>query len=301
MDLKQLEYFVHVAEFGSFTHASRFLSVAQPALSRQVRALEVELRQPLFDRNGRGVTLTEAGQRLLAHSRGLLLQVERARMDLETHRGAPAGRLVIGMPPSVGRTLTGPLVRAYRERFPNAGLSIVEGLSTYVLEWLAIGRVDCALVYNAVPSAEVDLLPVLEERLYLVSARPRARGAKLVGAPLSLDAVAEHDLVIPSRPHAIRMLLESGLANVGRKARVALEIESVPAMLDLVQHDAFHAVLPLNAVESGANAAALQARPIVRPKLAARLWIATSAQRPRGPLIDEATRLLKELMLKQWG
>ena len=301
MDLKQLEYFVHVAEFGSFTHASRFLSVAQPALSRQVRSLEVELRQPLFERNGRGVTLTEAGKRLLAHSRGLLQQVERARLDLETHRGVPAGRLVIGLPPSVSRTLTGPLVRAYREQFPSATLSIVEGLSTYVLEWLAIGRVDCALVYNAVPSAEVDLVRVLEERLYLVSARGRARGAKLIGAPVGLAEVAEHELVIPSRPHAMRMLLEGALANEGRKARVALEIESVPAMLDLVQHDGFHAVLSLNAIESSGHADALQVRPINKPRLTATLWIATSAQRPRGPLIDEATRLVKDLLVRQWA
>ncbi|KNZ33250.1 MAG: LysR family transcriptional regulator [Methylibium sp. NZG] len=301
MDLKQLEYFVHVAEFGSFTQASRYLAVAQPALSRQVRALEVELRQPLFERNGRGVTLTEAGKRLLDHSRGLLLQVERARQDLETHRGAPAGRLVIGLPPSVSRTLTGPLVRAYREQFPNATLSIVEGLSTYVLEWLAIGRVDCALVYNAVPSAEVELTPVLEEKLYLVSARGKARGAKLVGPAIGLVEVAQHALVIPSRPHAMRMLLESELAHVGCKAKVALEIESVPAMLDLVQHDGFHAVLSLNAIESSGQADALQVRPITKPPLAATLWIATSAQRPRGPLIEETTQLVKALVLRHWG
>ena len=86
MDLKQLEYFVHVAEFGSFTLSSRFLRVAQPALSRQVRALEVELRQTLFQRNGRGVTLTEPGKRLLEHARGILQQVERARHDLEQQR-----------------------------------------------------------------------------------------------------------------------------------------------------------------------------------------------------------------------
>lgn len=301
MDLKQLEYFVHVAEFGSFTHASRFLSIAQPALSRQVRALEVELRQALFDRNGRGVTLTDAGQRLLAHSRGLLQQAERARLDLEAHRGAPAGRLVIGLPPSVSRALTGPLVRAFRAQFPNATLSIVEGLSTYVLEWLAIGRVDFALVYNAQASAEVDLMPVLEEKLYLVSARGKAKGAKLLGAPVSLAEVAEHALVIPSRPHAMRMLLEGALANEGRKAKVALEIESVPAMLDLVQHDGFHAVLSLNAIESSGNADALQARSIHKPRLAASLWIATSARRPRGPLIDAATQLVKELVARQWA
>ncbi|MDE1950493.1 MAG: LysR family transcriptional regulator, partial [Burkholderiales bacterium] len=93
MDLKQLDYFVHVAELGSFTRAATVLRVAQPALSRQVRALEVELRQPLFDRNGRGVTLTEAGKRLLAHGRGILQQVDRARQDLEDQRGAASGRL----------------------------------------------------------------------------------------------------------------------------------------------------------------------------------------------------------------
>ena len=116
MDLKQLEYFMHVAEFGSFTHASRYLKVAQPALSRQVRTLEVELRQTLFARNGRGVTLTQAGQRLLEHARGIVQQVQRARLDLEQQRGALSGRLVIGLPPSVSRVLTGPLLRAGHEQ-----------------------------------------------------------------------------------------------------------------------------------------------------------------------------------------
>ena len=80
MDLKQLEYFIRVAELGSFTRAgARALDIAQPALSRQVRLLEVELRQNLLLRNGRGATPTEAGQLLLDHARGILHQVERAR------------------------------------------------------------------------------------------------------------------------------------------------------------------------------------------------------------------------------
>ena len=134
MDLKQLEYFVQVAEFGSFTLASRFLSIAQPALSRQVRALEVEVRQTLFQRTGRGVTLTAAGKRLLDHARGILQQVRRAQLDLEQQRGAVSGRLVIGLPPSVSRTLAGPLVRGFRERFPDARFGVVEGLSDHLLE-----------------------------------------------------------------------------------------------------------------------------------------------------------------------
>jgi len=300
VDLKQLEYFVHVAELGSFTRAASFLSVVQSALSRQVRALEVELRQPLFERTGRGVTLTEPGKRLLAHGRGILQQVERARLDIESQRGEASGRLAIGLPPSVSRTLTGPLVRAFRVRFPNATLSVVEGLSTYVLEWLAIGRVDCAVVYNVTPSAAVDLLPVLDEPLYLVSARASAGSGKLLGAPVTLADVAEHELVIPSRPHSIRMLLEAALAAEGRKARVGLEIESVPAILDLVQHDAMHAVLALNAIKSSGNERAFRARPIGRPRLTTTLWIATSAQRPRGPLLERSTELVRELLLALW-
>ncbi len=305
MDFRQLQTFVQVAELGSFTRAASLLRLAQPALSRQVRALEVELRQPLFDRNGRGVTLTPAGQRLLAHGRGILQQVERARQDLEEQRGAASGLLSIGLPPSIGRTLTSPLVEAFRERFPRATLSMVEGLSTYTLEWLAQGRIDCAVVYNATPAPAFDLQPVLDEKLYLISARMATKGTRLVGRPLSLAALARHELAIPSRPHAIRMRLETALAEAGLKPRVGLEIESVPAMLDLVQRHPLHAVLSLNAIAGSGLAERLRARPILGANgnghLAASLWLATSAQRPRGPLLEQALPLLAGLLTTRLG
>ncbi|HRH88824.1 MAG TPA: LysR substrate-binding domain-containing protein [Rubrivivax sp.] len=300
MDLKQLEYFVQVAEFGSFTLSSRFLRVAQPALSRQVRALEVELRQTLFQRNGRGVTLTEPGKRLLEHARGILQQVQRARLDLEQQRGAVSGRLVIGLPPSVSRTLTGPLVRAFRERFPDASFGIVEGLSDHLMEWLAVGRVDFALVYSSVAPATIELASLRVEPMYLVGARPGRAGTRLVGAPVALAQVAATELVIPPRPHSMRMLLDAALAEAGLKARVALEIESVPTILDLVQHDGFHAVLTLNAIRRSGNEGRFQARPIGKPRLAATLRLATSVQRPGGPLMEQSIALVSELVARHW-
>ena len=302
MDLKQLEYFVHVAELGSFTRASTFLRVAQPALSRQIRALEVELRQTLFERNGRGVTLTEPGKRLLAHGRGILQQVERARQDMEDERGAISGHLAVGMPPSVSRALTAPLVAAFRARFPKATLTVVEGLSTYMLEWLQIGRIDCAVVYNVTPSPTIDLLPVLDEVLYLVSARQP--GEPLIGPPLPLAELGGRELVMPSRPHSIRMLLEGALVAEGRKPRVGIEIESVAAILDLVQTQGLHGVLTLNGVRSHGPEEAFQVRPLA-PEHGGRLvttqWIATSAQRPSGALLTQSTALLRELMLEHWS
>jgi LysR family transcriptional regulator, nitrogen assimilation regulatory protein len=303
MDLKQLESFVHVAELGSFTRASGFLRVAQPALSRQIRSLEVELRQTLFQRNGRGVVLTDAGKRLLAHGRAILLQVDRARQDMEDERGVASGHLAVGMPPSVSRSLTAPLVQAFRQRFPKATLTVVEGLSAYMLEWLLIGRLDCAVVYNVTPSPAIDLMPVLDEALYLVAAR--RDGEPLVGPPVALAELAALELVMPSRPHSIRMLLETALIAEGGRARVGIEVESVAAILDLVQQQGLHGVLTLNGVRSHGPESAFHVRPIQPARGPARLvttqWIASSAQRPRGPLVLQSTELLRELMLQHWS
>jgi len=112
LDLRQLDYFVHVAELGSFSRASVLLSIAQSALSARVRHLELELQQPLLHRNGRGVTPTEAGKRLLQHARGILMQVNRTREELGALRGAPTGRLVIGLPPTIARLMTVPWLKS---------------------------------------------------------------------------------------------------------------------------------------------------------------------------------------------
>ncbi len=301
MDLKQLSYFVHVADLGSFTRASAILKIAQPALSRQVRQLEVELRQTLLNRNGRGVTLTEAGKRLLEHGRGILHQVERAREDLEKMRGAPVGHVAIGMPPTVGRILSAPLVTEFGRRFPKATLGIVEGLSTYVTEWLSSGRIDIGLLYNPTPSPLIDTQPLVAEPMYLIGPAPqrRTRGAPSaaprVGTPVTLKELPRFGLVMPSRPHAVRMFVESRLAAIGARINVAWEIDGIPAILDLVARGHGYAVLSLNAIRNDRLRSQLLPRPIVRPRLVTSLAIATPAQRPLTPLAKKVLELVREL------
>jgi LysR family nitrogen assimilation transcriptional regulator len=300
MELRQLEYFRHVAELGSFTRAAAFLSVVQPALSRQVRQLEVELGQNLFERNGRGVVLTDAGSRLLEHTRGILTQIGRARQELEEQRNGDCGHVALGLPPSLGSAVTVPLVKAFAERLPNAAVATIEGLSAYMLEWLSLGRVDCALVYNATPSATVDVQVLLEEPLYLIApleTDSRSRSSR--GKMITLEQLADHPLIIPGRPHAIRMSVENALAAMELKIQVAHEIESIPAVLDLVRQRYGYAVLPMNAVRSSPWHAALRARPIVSPTLKTSLSIATSAQRPMSPLMRRALQVVRDTVCRE--
>jgi LysR family transcriptional regulator, nitrogen assimilation regulatory protein len=298
MDLKQLEYFRHVAELGSFTRAAAFLSVVQPALSRQVRQLEIELGQNLFDRNGRGVVLTDAGSRLLEHTRGILMQVGRARQDLEEQRNGDSGHFVLGLPPSLGRSVTVPLVKAFAQLLPNASFATVEGLSAYMLEWLNVGRVDCALVYNAPASPAIDLQPLLDDQLFLIAPRT-VKTARRARKSVSLAELADYPLIIPSRPHSIRMSVENALASVDRKIRVAHEIECIPAIIDLVRQGHGFAVLPLNAVKSTPWGEEVLVKPILVPMLKTSLSLAISSQRPKSPLMRKAIDVIRDIVRRE--
>ena len=294
MDLKQLEYFVRVAELGSFTKASLALDVAQPALSRQVRLLEVELRQNLLTRNGRGATPTDAGKLLLEHGRGILHQVERAREELGRVRGALAGRVAIGLPPSLARVITVPLTRAFRAQLPEASLSISEGLSVTMQEWLHTGRLDIAVLYNATHAPDIEITPLMEEELLLVQPRPPGLAEEPPPPPVPLADVAALPLVIPSRPNAIRMHVEAEMAAIGVRPTVALEIDGVSAILDLVADGAGAALLSRQAVVSSIRPSAYRMR-TVHPPLRTRVSLAISSQRP-ATLTQRATlRLIGEV------
>jgi LysR family transcriptional regulator, nitrogen assimilation regulatory protein len=294
MDLKQLEYFVRVAELGSFTRAAIELDVAQPALSRQVRLLEVELRQNLLVRNGRGALPTEAGTLLLEHGRGILHQVERAKADLDRLRGGLAGHVAVGLPNSLARLLTVPLTRAFREQLPDARLSISEGLSSMLQESLAKGRLDIAVLYNAQPSRELDVTPLLEEALLLVQARPPGLQEDPPPGPIALAEVAQMPLVIPTRPNAIRMHVEAQMADLGCRPNVALEIDSVSAILDLVLDGAGCAILSRNALLNTPRPSAYTVRPIGDPPLRIQMSLVTSLQRPATPVQKAALALIRE-------
>jgi LysR family transcriptional regulator, nitrogen assimilation regulatory protein len=297
MNLKQLEYFVRVAELGSFSKASLILRVAQPALSRQIRLLEADVHEALFVRNGRGVCLTEAGSRLLEHSIGILELVSRAREDIETRRGELGGRIAIGLPPSLSRQLTRVLIDTFRRDLPHARLAIVEGLSAHIGEWIASGRVDVGLMHNPDLQAAIEATPILEEELCLVGRAPKSR-RKRSHTVVRVAELSEYPLIVPEQSHVIRRLLESQAVLAGIKLNIAWEVSSIPSILDLVRAGYGYAVLNENAVAAWGYSNELMTRPLVEPRLHSTLCVCTASHRKPSALARRSLRLLPEVILR---
>lgn len=300
MDLRQIEYFVRVAELGSFTRASIALGVAQPALSRQVRSLEVEFHQNLLLRNGRGVTVTAAGRVLLEQGRGVLHQVARIREELALARDSLAGRVVLGLPPSLSKALAIPLTREFQSVLPQATLSITEGLSTTMQQSLAAGRIDVALLFDAAREPDIEHRPLGALELLLV--RRRARDSvKPIARAVSLRELSRQPLIIPSRPNAIRMLVEAELRSIGVQPRIALEIDAVGAILDLVADGRGAAVLTRGAIDAFDDVARFSLRRIGEPPLCCRLSLALSARRPSTRTLALACELISRCASRMPG
>ena len=295
INLKHLQSFVRVAELGSFSKAARVLDIAQPALSRQVRQLETDLRETLLLRNGRGVSLTDAGRRLFDHGVEILQRVSQAREDLGAERGAAVGHVTIGLPPSIGRRLTLPLIEGFRQHLPRARLTIVEGLSANIAEWITSGRADLGLLYNPDAMPELEITPLLRERLCLVEPAA-ARGKRAAPKPLPLRELGSYPLILPERHQSIRRLLETQATLAAVKLNIAWEVSSIPAIIDLV---CARWATRCSTRARWPHPAAAPSWRCVRssiPELVSVLFLAQSATKPPTPLQRRVARLLTELV-----
>ena len=294
MNLQQIETFVHVAETGSFSKAAILLDIAQPALSRQVRALETELRETLLIRTGRGVTLTEAGRRLLEHGHAIMQRVALAKEDLGSQRDEPVGRITVGLPPSLARRLTLPLIDVFSRDMPKARLAVVEGFSMNIAEWLTSGRMDLGLVYTPEPHSHIEVVPVLEERLCLIGPASSLGGRRSIG----FEELAEYPLIMPQRGQIFRKLMEAQATLSQVKLNVVWEVSSVPAILDLVRGGYGYAALTDSAMHSHTLDVSLVEVPIQNPHIVSTLCLVQSAKKKATPLSRRTAELLRRLSLQ---
>lgn len=296
MELKQIESFVRVAELGSFTKAASAMGMPQPLLSRHVRQLEVELHQNLLIRNGRGVSVTEAGMVMLEHGRGILHQVVLAQEELGAVRGALAGKVSIGLPPSLSKLVTVPMTLAFRKALPHAQLSLSEGFSVFMVESLRAGRLDMAVLYNPVPSPELEMTLLHEDALILIAGKKSTHSHTKLKPNMALAALAQLPLILPSRPNAFRLLIETEMMRLNCKPHITLEIDGLNAILELVKEGLGYAVLPAYTLKNFANPQNFTTHRIERPKLNSQLMLVWSSKRPLTSTHMAAQQLLQHVL-----
>ena len=160
MEIHQLRYFVAVADEGSFSRAAAKVRVAQPSLSQQIRKLEAEIGQPLFDRLPRSVVLTEAGRCFIEYARQILASIGDARRCVDELKGKIAGDVAVGAIPTIAPYVLPELVVTFQKHYPEVTLHIVEDVTAAIGRRVEAGELDVALASTCQrsPTLRVEFL-----------------------------------------------------------------------------------------------------------------------------------------------
>ena len=168
MELHQLRYFVAVADEGNFSRAAAKVRVAQPSLSQQIRKLEAEIGQPLFDRLPRSVVLTEAGRCLLDYARQILASIGDAQRCVDELKGKIAGDVAVGAIPTIAPYVLPELVVTFQKHYPDVTLHIVEDVTAGITRRIEAGELDVALASTCRPSPTLRRESIGNEPLLLL-------------------------------------------------------------------------------------------------------------------------------------
>lgn len=241
----QLRYLVAIADVRHFTRAADVVGVAQPTLSRQLKALETELGATLVDRGGRdGPTLTAAGEALLPLARRMLADQDSARTAVAEIVGLRRGRVRVGATPSLCMGVLADVLREFHGRYPRLRLELEEGGSRPLVRSLARGELDIALVI--VPATGIDpaleYTPILRERLSVAS--PATDRPLSTRGSVSVRELARRPLVVPRTGYDVREAALQAFADAGVEPRFAVQGGEMDAVLRLVEAGTGVAVVP---------------------------------------------------------
>ena len=205
MDLRQLRSLVHISDCGSLSRAAEIMRTSQPALSLQIKHLETELGVELLHRHARGVTLTDIGRVFCDHVRTILKDVERAKEIVSSQVKSPTGKVSVGLPTSACRGVSAQLIATVSKRHPNISLHIVEAMTGTLDEWVQMGRLDVALLYDHKPFENVAWTEMMVEDLMLIA---DGKNPIVKRASIRFSELENLPIVLPGNPHVIRNVID---------------------------------------------------------------------------------------------
>jgi len=278
MELRQLKYFVAIADSGSFSKAAARVFVAQSALSHQVAQLEGELGASLFVRSRRGVELTDAGQRFFPHAVSILRQAEEALHSARSTSDEPRGKVVFGIPHSASSALALPLLKAVHQRFPQIELELTEELTGNLTRQLRTGQINLAVLFDDGHLGGFTCQHLLSEQLCLIEpAGPSATQASTT----TLKRALSQPLILPASPHGVRPIIEAAAARAGcPPPQVFADISSISILRTTLLAGLGRTLLPVMPLRQDIEAGLLVATPVVDPALERVLALCASVHIP---------------------
>ena len=288
MDITLARTFLEIVSSRSFAQAAQRLHVTQTAVSARVRTLEDLLGRQLFVRSNRGMVPTAHATQMYTLFLPVLADFERARAQLLDTSSELTGHARIGLPASIAQDILAHALAEFSALHPQVTVSVTEAYTDALVQGVASGQLDAAIV-NRPRRLALDAQPVLDEDFVL------ATGSKhrLLPAKVPLRDAAKLRLVLPTRQHGLRAMLEGFADAAGVQLACTLEVDSMSAIVHTVEHGEFATILPRTALRSKLADGSLLGHQVVRPVLVRRL---ICVSHPRRPIPPPAAALLEVLV-----
>ncbi len=275
--IRQLQYFVAVYEEASFSKAAAREHCSQPALSAQIRNLEEILGRSLFERSVSGVTPTAAGLRFYNHSVAILRSVNAATLEMAEASGQIAGKVQMGLIPTVVRGLLPAFLPQFVESHPMIEITLIQGFSDPLARAVLEQEIDFAVVLEPPKHEGIEITRLADDTMVLISNPALGLSS---GAPVRLAELAPLNLVVPSPNHILRHNIERRIWTKEINVARLLEMDTVHGMIDFVASAGWATILPMTAVLCDVGSERIRINPIVEPHLEANLYLIHLTRRP---------------------
>lgn len=294
MDIKQLKYFIAIAEEGSLSAASARLHVAQPSLSQHVIKVEQELGVTLIERSPRGIVLTESGQILLKHARDICSSMDVCRESVRQSGGVPKGEVSFGLPSSISMVLSVPLAETVRIELPEVKLRAIEAMSGFIKTWLEDQSIDLGFLYEVGDLKHCDIRKLLSEDLHFYAAPDNWPLASEPGTPVALADIQMLDLILPSQHHGLRQTIERYTKASGKTLHVVMEMDALSQIKELVVRGSGYTILAPPAAHDRVSRGELVTSRIVEPVMSRSIYLVRNLEKP----LSQACRAVERITLE---
>lgn len=233
MDIKQLRYFISVAEQQNFTRAARKLHIAQPALSIAIKKLEASIGLPLFDRNERQVHLTQEGQQLLTHAYRIIQQVHDAETAMAELRGLQKGEVRVGVPGMLGSYFFPSILMGFKSKYPELKLVVVEAGTQSIRQMLLDGELDIGVIHNQDVPPALETKHLLYSQMVAVTATDHPLATR---DTISFNAFFNEELVMFKKGYFHRDFIDKICSIHKITPQLSFETNLLAMILNIVRH-----------------------------------------------------------------